>query len=133
MLCVVPCLLVGQDLLGKITPASASNNVSTFYMSDLVIAEDVGTFAAITTLSLGTFVNVTEINDAQSQFKVSPNPTTDLISISSYDSIETLRIFDINGKIVYEGNASHIDVTGLRSGTYIVQVNNKNALTFIKQ
>jgi len=130
---MVPSLMFGQKFIGKVTPAAASSGETAFFLGDLLVAEDVGVFAAITTLSLGTIVSVEEVSKEQTAFKISPNPTTHQITISSQDPIDTVRIFDGNGREGFKGSGSLLDVAHLISGTYLVQLNDTNAIIFIKQ
>jgi len=71
---MVPSLMFGQKFIGKVTPAAASSGETAFFLGDLLVAEDVGVFAAITTLSLGTIVSVEEVSKEQTAFSVAQVP-----------------------------------------------------------
>ncbi len=60
--------------------------------------------------------------------QVWPNPATDYVHVATGDDAEeyTYRLFDLNGRLLQGGrladNVSEINVTGYKSGTYILQV-----------
>jgi hypothetical protein len=60
--------------------------------------------------------------NAQENITVFPNPAEDFLYISSGLSIERVILTDINGKVVREDKCSKIDVKGLPSGNYIINV-----------
>lgn len=57
---------------------------------------------------------------------VFPNPVTDEISVESEELILKLVLYDLNGKVVRQSlamtSASKLEVSGLPSGNYILQV-----------
>ena len=64
------------------------------------------------------------------QFRVFPNPvSSDRVRIIGNDKISSLRVFEsISGKLVIDkptpGSAGQLQVEGLNSGSYILQINN---------
>ncbi len=71
-------------------------------------------------------------NSFSAQLNVYPNPTDGQISISFSDAsqIQTLRILDINGRVVLELNKEvqskiDIDLSNYHSGVYFVEVSNE--------
>ena len=60
--------------------------------------------------------------------QVWPNPATDYVHVTTGDDAEeyTYRLFDLSGRLLQGGrladNVSEINVTGYKSGTYILQV-----------
>ena len=50
-----------------------------------------------------------------------PNPTKDLVTISSEYAIQSIKIYDIHGHLVMESNESTFSITQLPSGTYHVR------------
>jgi hypothetical protein len=55
--------------------------------------------------------------------KVFPNPVTDLLHLDSENEFNTVKIRNINGKIIYSGkNESTINVSHLEKGFYLLQV-----------
>ncbi|PHR44651.1 MAG: secretion protein, partial [Fluviicola sp.] len=57
---------------------------------------------------------------------VYPNPTNGLIQIESASSIIEVKIFNLQGALVYETNKSTLHLEGLNNGLYLVRVNTKN-------
>jgi hypothetical protein len=68
------------------------------------------------------------IND--NVFRVYPNPASDRVTLELLDDQEVTRveIYDIQGNIAISqhGNMRQMDVTGLRTGMYLVKVTTKN-------
>ena len=63
-----------------------------------------------------------------------PNPTSSILNISSETDIELLQIFDITGKqLMTKENSNSVDVSPLSKGTYIIKLNNKKTVKFIKE
>mgnify|MGYP001951136213 CR=1 FL=1 len=58
-----------------------------------------------------------------------PNPTTDFIQLKNDESIATITIFNVTGRLVSKINhtsgMAH-DVTSLRTGMYLVRLQNTN-------
>jgi N-acetylneuraminic acid mutarotase len=76
----------------------------------------------LATLSSNEFASTTE-------FKISPNPATDLITIN--DEIETVSIYTIEGKkIEIQKTNKTIDISKLTNGIYLVIAENNNGKTF---
>ena len=70
-----------------------------------------------------------DFNDAFSNIAVYPNPTQDKLRISNYKEKEVSAvIINLNGKRVYKSSEveEFIDISGLPSGIYILQLKNKN-------
>lgn len=63
---------------------------------------------------------------SQSSIRVYPNPTSDVLNISSKEEIETINIFDLTGKKVISSAEKSISVAHLPKGNYIVSVKHKN-------
>lgn len=61
-------------------------------------------------------------NDAV-RMQVYPNPTSDVINIEGIDSIERLRIFDLQGKLIKEELGAHsINLNDLSNGNYLLNI-----------
>ena len=69
-------------------------------------------------------------------FSVYPNPTTDFLNISTSDNIESIKVFDMNGRLVisdtYNTSDVKLDVMFLTNGYYTVLVNDVKPIKFIK-
>ncbi|MCX6171550.1 MAG: T9SS type A sorting domain-containing protein [Flavobacterium sp.] len=61
-----------------------------------------------------------------SKFKMYPNPTNDILNISSDSTIETIKIYNTLGQIVanknYSSNLESVNVSHLSKGVYMVSV-----------
>ena len=67
------------------------------------------------------------------KFSVYPNPTTDFLNISG-DNVESVKIFDMNGRLVLSDTfTSKVDVSSLVNGYYTLFVNDTKPIRFIKQ
>ncbi|MDD5997786.1 MAG: T9SS type A sorting domain-containing protein [Bacteroidales bacterium] len=51
-----------------------------------------------------------------------PNPTSDRLIVKGLDNETILRLFASNGKLVYSGNNSEIDLSGFQSDVYFLQI-----------
>lgn len=74
-------------------------------------------------------VNVNNTDDINNTISVFPNPTNDLLSVSTREkTIKTLSVIDVNGKILLEkeysgnGNNETINIASLKSGYYILSI-----------
>jgi hypothetical protein len=60
-------------------------------------------------------------------FKVYPNPASNVINIASSKAIDKIEIFDVLGKkVLMTTETKQIDVQGLKSGVYLFKVFNDN-------
>jgi hypothetical protein len=73
------------------------------------------------------------------EWKLFPNPSTDLLNLSSSEVFGTLNIIDVNGKImrtIYsKTNSIEIDISQLEPGYYLIRMQNEtwtDQKTFIK-
>jgi hypothetical protein len=77
-------------------------------------------------------------------FRIYPNPSNDFISVESDvagTSIERIRLYDINGKLLlskqFENNSSSLDISTLSKGMYFIEAITSNAKVldgkFVKQ
>jgi len=58
-------------------------------------------------------------------FNISPNPANDIIKVTATSDIESVRIFDITGKLMSKGGVSvsnEINVTILNAGVYFINI-----------
>ena len=80
--------------------------------------------------SLSTAENNTYVN----QFRIYPNPITNLLHISGNDEVKYLDIFDLSGKkLMTKKGENTVDVSQLSAGIYFINVNNKEAFKFVKK
>ncbi|HET8804027.1 MAG TPA: T9SS type A sorting domain-containing protein [Aequorivita sp.] len=69
-------------------------------------------------------------------FRVYPNPVKDILNISTKTAVDNVTVYDILGKTVLTSNpdviSPKIDMSGLASGAYLVQVTIGNASKTVK-
>ncbi len=56
------------------------------------------------------------------EFSIYPNPVKDVLTVNSQESIDFLKIYSTNGKLLKEATESSINVSELASGLYFVMV-----------
>ena len=55
--------------------------------------------------------------------EVYPNPASDMLYINSINSIYEVEVYSLNGQLLkQQQNVSHIDVSSLSQGIYMVRV-----------
>lgn len=67
---------------------------------------------------------------------VSPNPTTDFVTIKSKLNVNSVDVFDLNGRIVLNSTTlinDQIDLRELSAGIYILKINYKEGVTSTKK
>ena len=62
---------------------------------------------------------------------VYPNPTQDILLVKGIE-LQTLRVFDLQGRLLKTENGVQVTVSDLASGTYLLQVGTQ-VVRFIKQ
>jgi len=80
----------------------------------------------------------TGIENTVSISRISPNPTTGIITISAQTTIETVEIYNIAGSLVmrqaHVGTTTiSLDLSDLADGMYFVKVNDGKAVKVIKK
>jgi len=76
------------------------------------------------------YLDVHPVVDKQSNVGISPNPASDVVSITTNPSFYGINyeLTDLTGKIIYEGvidsNVENIDIGDLYSGLYILRIGN---------
>jgi len=60
---------------------------------------------------------------SSSEFSIFPNPSSDLIAITNFQSIKNIEILNSIGKIVLTSESSSLSLSSLKMGTYFVKVN----------
>lgn len=73
---------------------------------------------------------------AADSFRVYPNPVKDVLTISTKTAVDNVTIYDVLGKAVLTVNpdaiSPKVDMSGLASGAYLVQVTIGNATKTVK-
>ena len=82
------------------------------------------------TFSIHTSETATE-NVAINSIIIYPNPTQDILHITGVTP-QTLRVFDLQGRLLIIDNSTQVNVSHLNTGTYLLQVGTQ-VIRFIKQ
>ena len=82
------------------------------------------------TFSISNSETTTE-NVAINSIVVYPNPTQDILHIIGVTP-QTLRVFDLQGRLLIIDNSTQVNVSNLNTGTYLLQVGTQ-VIRFIKQ
>lgn len=81
------------------------------------------------TFSLSSTTAVEDVKD--DAILVYPNPTQDILYIKGIES-QTLRVYDLQGRVLQEEHGNQITVSNLSTGTYLLQIGTQ-VVRFIKQ
>jgi hypothetical protein len=91
------------------------------------------------TITLNLTLNFTGLNEIQTGFTIAPNPTMDVVTITSTDAMhDEYVLFDPQGRKVLsgslEGKTTQLDLSRLARGNYLLQIGeNKTPIKLIKQ
>lgn len=81
------------------------------------------------TFSLSSTTAIEDVKD--DAILVYPNPTQDILYIKGIES-QTLRVYDLQGRVLQEEQGNQITVSNLSTGTYLLQIGTQ-VVRFIKQ
>ncbi|WP_258105687.1 RICIN domain-containing protein [Marinoscillum sp. MHG1-6] len=70
----------------------------------------------------------------ETSLEIYPNPAQEFIEIKSTDTYDQARILTLDGKVVYGGRleSNKIDVSSLKSGIYLLELERENTYTTIR-
>lgn len=74
---------------------------------------------------LNQFVGVNEFQN-RDEVNIFPNPATGFITIAA-ETVSTIAIFDMNGKMIMESEQTQIDISTLSNGVYSVVIVSRNS------
>jgi len=84
-------------------------------------------------LSLDNPTNVSNIDE--DEFKIYPNPVSDIVNIEGATSVNKVDITDLSGKTtisVKEFSGTQLDVSGLQRGVYLMKITTDKGLKVVK-
>jgi hypothetical protein len=120
-----------NDLSGNVFTASAETSYALVYTST-----DGCGYTTNDTVSFTVACDVNSINEAATEFSMSPNPTQSNVLIQSNAGIREISVLDVTGKqlmVQMTSTTSHsIDISALPAGVYFVRVTQTNGV-FVKQ
>ncbi|MFK7783224.1 T9SS type A sorting domain-containing protein [Psychroserpens sp.] len=67
------------------------------------------------------------------EIKLYPNPTTSVLNIEISSDLRQVTIYSVLGAEVLKTNSNTIDTTNLKSGMYILKIENQNGMVSIKR
>jgi Secretion system C-terminal sorting domain len=99
---------------------------------------DLGTITAFTNGNCA--VLGTDVFDEVIDFKIYPNPASNILNIDNQIAISSFKIFNTLGSLILEKNSfleKNINISNLNNGVYFIEVvdidNNKSVKRFVKQ
>ena len=85
-------------------------------------------FKAVTASAANATLTIEDINLADSNIFVYPNPTANLIYIQA-DNISKAELFDLMGRKVKATDQNQIDLSNISNGSFILKVTTENNKT----
>lgn len=75
--------------------------------------------------------NMVGVNSTENRaFDIYPNPAQDFIRINQ--PVESVQIFDMQGKLLINSNSNYISIENLTQGTYLIQADQLGTRMFVK-
>lgn len=73
-------------------------------------------------------------NEGKSKFNVSPNPVQNVLTLQNAESVKSIRIFDMNGRVVSESDYTNlqVDVSALHEGIYLLEIGTPTGSSVVK-
>jgi len=99
-----------------------TNNTVSYTFTDAV------SFKAVTASAAGATLTIEDLSSAASSIYVYPNPTATRVYIQA-ENITKAELFDLMGRRVRTTNQDQIDLSDIKSGSYILQVTTQNNTT----
>ena len=107
------------------TPISLNFTAST----DIVVIYMRSLLATSTTESYYDNLSLVEANTASTEnlssisINLYPNPTKDIVHVGGVDTVDTIRLYSINGQLIKElNNTNSINLSNHKSGVYLVEL-----------
>ncbi len=95
-------------------------------------ALSVGFSPEVIDMYYSTSVGLNEIADLKLDFQFYPNPATNEIRINLKEVSAQFRLFDVNGRLVYEDNLTQginrVDISAISRGKYFIQLVSQNVM-----
>ena len=105
------------------------NDTTTFY--NLVITDSLG--CSVTDDVFQVYVTLSSVEDEkEADFQTFPNPAHDVLKVQTDLTINRIRIYDLNARVVIDSKQKEIDVSGLETGSYILQIESPGVKSFSK-
>ncbi|GAA5086541.1 hypothetical protein GCM10023210_08520 [Chryseobacterium ginsengisoli] len=103
------------------------NSNLTVCVDDAQLADSQALYADITfTTNCGSFLSAKDSEINKNDIQIAPNPVKDFVMVKAKENIKNIKIFDVQGRVIYNQNCNHelmkIDLSSHPSGNYIVKV-----------
>lgn len=96
---------------------------------DILATEPLDKIKKITFFVHGPVTNIENMDT--NSILIYPNPTRDVLMIEGVDS-QTIRVYDLQGRLIKTENSTQVDVSNLAEGTYLLQIGTQ-VVRFIKK
>lgn len=119
------------DDVGILADFSAEYNGGSFFQSGNELSF-IDSFFAVSISNTSLSVSDFNISD---KIRISPNPSSEYIQITSLKTKELYSIYNISGTKIKNGiisNKEYIDIKGISNGLYFLKFSNGNTIKFIK-
>lgn len=116
------------DYIGQTVPTTATN------VAGLITERNNGDYF-ITARDLNDFTDALSVDEVNALgLSIYPNPAKDIITIqTNLNGSKEVQVYDITGKrILQDTTTSTLDISGLTSGLYILQITENNAIATVK-
>ncbi len=120
-------LTEGSSFLFDVTAVDDDDEVDNFNVWGWSF--DGSSFGNMDNAGVVTLENSVATNEVvEAEFKVYPNPTSDILTVDNFNNAESLFIYDLQGKILYSEKLgsnmtrTSINISRLQTGTYIILV-----------
>ena len=89
---------------------------------------------AIRGITFGTPSTPSSIESALQEglIAVYPNPTHDVLIVQGIEDKQSMRVYDLQGRVVKESTTNEVNVSNLAEGTYLLQIGTQ-VVRFVKQ
>lgn len=89
---------------------------------------------AIRGINFGTPSTPSSIESALQEglIAVYPNPTHDVLIVQGIEDKQSMRVYDLQGRVVKESTTNEVNVSNLAEGTYLLQIGTQ-VVRFVKQ
>ncbi len=90
-----------------------------------------------TTINISMTITSVEDHAAAEKLKIWPNPVTGKLNIVASEELETIEVFSIDGKTVWEfmgekNKTLSFDLSGLKAGTYLIRCNFTSGISEVR-
>ncbi|WP_034061350.1 InlB B-repeat-containing protein [Lacinutrix jangbogonensis] len=85
------------------------------------------------TAIFNTTLSVEGFETLKSEFKIYPNPVSNILNIKMSQDFNKAEVFNIQGQKVLESNTKTINVSNLAAGLYLIQIEDTNGATQTKR